>query len=92
MNNESKDDVRQSHVESLNNVKTFGSRDVATQLVDVYTAVNITPEQSKQCLRRIDLVLLPVMFISFAFQYLDKACLTSAALFGIIPDLDLYTM
>jgi hypothetical protein len=92
MNEEPKDDVRQSHVERLNDVKDFGSGDVATQLVDVYTAVDINPEQSKQCLRRIDLVLLPVMFISFALQYLDKACLTSAALFGIILDLDLYTM
>jgi hypothetical protein len=73
MNEELKDDVRPSQVESLNNdVKDFGSGDVATQLVDVYTAVNINPEQSKQCLRRIDLVLLPVMFISFALQYLDR--------------------
>jgi hypothetical protein len=40
------------------------------------------------CFRRIDLVLIPVMFTSYAFQYLDKACLTGAMLFGILIDLD----
>jgi hypothetical protein len=65
------------------------SRDVATQLVDGVVAGNITPEEERKCLRRIDLILLPVMFMSFAFQYMDKACLTGAALFGIITDLHL---
>jgi hypothetical protein len=91
MNQESKDDVHAAHDESLNNDK-IDSRDVANQLVDIYNQGNITPEQDKQCLRRIDLVLMPVMFLSFAFQFLDKACLTTAALFGIIQDLNLYTM
>ena len=92
MNQESKDDEQEAHLETLNNDKVLGFGDVATQLVDVNTPGNITLEQDKQCLRRIDLVLMPVMFISFALQYLDKVCLTSAALFGILQDLDLYTM
>jgi hypothetical protein len=87
MNQESND-----HVESVNNGKVVDSIDVANQLVDIYEQANITPEQDKQCLRRIDLVLMPVMFLTFALQVLDKVCLTSAALFGIIQDLDLYTV
>jgi hypothetical protein len=49
----------------------------------------LTEEQERQCLRRVDLVLMPVMFITMALQYMDKACLTGAAMFGILTDLDL---
>ena len=79
-------------VESSINEKGFTlhpSRDVATQLVDTVVAGDITPEEERTALRRIDCVLMPVMFISFALQYMDKSCLTGAALFGILTDLDL---
>ena len=65
------------------------SRDVALQLVDTSVATNFTHEEEKKTLRRIDAVLVPLMFLSFALQYMDKACLTGSALFGILPDLDL---
>ena len=86
------DEVQAAHVEDLNSEKknTFG--DIATQLVDVFNQSDITREQDIRCLRRIDLVLMPAMFLSFAVQYLDKACLTSAALFGIVEELHLYKM
>lgn len=92
MPQQSKDDEHAAHVEGLTDEKVVTSGDIATQLVDIFNQSNITPAQDSQCLRRIDLVLMPVMFLSFAVQYLDKACLTSAALFGIIQDLDLYEM
>lgn len=67
------------------------SQDVAAQFVaDGDSGVTLTPELEKKCLRRIDWVLMPVMAISFGLQYMDKACLTGAALFGIIPDLKLF--
>jgi hypothetical protein len=65
------------------------SGDIAAQLVDDVIAANISPEQEKAVLRRVDCVLMPVMFISFAFQFMDKACLTGAAMFGILTDLHL---
>lgn len=68
------------------------SGDIAAQLVDTAIAADITPEQEKAVLRRVDMFLVPVMFLSFAFQFLDKACLTGAALFGILTDLDLLQM
>ncbi len=73
-------------------LKADSSRDVALQLVDTLVAGDITPEEDRQALRRIDCILMPVMFISFALQYMDKACLTGAALFGILVDLKLYEM
>lgn len=68
------------------------SQDVATQLVDTAVAGDITPEEERSALRRIDCVLMPVMFISFALQYMDKSSLTAAALFGILTDLHLVEM
>ncbi|CZT05536.1 related to allantoate transport protein [Rhynchosporium agropyri] len=65
------------------------SGDIAGLLVDTAIATAITPEQEAAVLRRVDMFLVPVMFLSFALQYMDKACLTGAALFGILPDLDL---
>jgi hypothetical protein len=69
-----------------------GAGDVAAELVDDVVAGSITPEQERAVLRRVDLYLMPVMFLSFAFQYMDKACLTGAALFGILGDLKLVDM
>ena len=63
--------------------------DVALQLVDTHVAGNISPEEAKQVLRRIDFVMMPVMFITYALQYMDKSCLTGSALFGILSDLQL---
>jgi hypothetical protein len=88
------------HVEDYNNHDSsdFESRtakrggegvDIAAQLVDDAVAGSISLEQETAVLRRIDLFLMPVMFLSFALQYMDKACLTGAALFGILSDLKL---
>jgi hypothetical protein len=69
------------------------SGDIATHLVDADSSnVTVTPELNRKCLRRIDLMLMPIMFVSFGLQYMDKSCLTGAALFGIVEDLDLYTI
>lgn len=74
---------------TIEHVTSHRSRDVAAQLVDTVVAGDITPEEERSVLRRIDCVLMPVMFVSFALQYMDKSCLTGAALFGILTDLDL---
>ncbi|KAJ6441352.1 MFS general substrate transporter [Purpureocillium lavendulum] len=65
------------------------THDVALQLVDTLVAGDVTPEEASQTLRRIDYVMMPVMFITYALQYMDKACLTGSALFGILTDLEL---
>lgn len=92
MRSESKDDVQTAHAESLQGEKLGNYGDIAGQLVDVNHQSQVSVGEDRRCLRRIDFVLMPVMFISFALQYMDKACLTSAALFGILPDLQLFQM
>ncbi|KIM98676.1 hypothetical protein OIDMADRAFT_43519 [Oidiodendron maius Zn] len=90
MSSESKNDLQTTHIEGPHNEKLANYGDIAGQLVDVDRRGSITPDDDRRCLRRIDIVLMPVMFVSFAMQYMDKACLTSAALFGILPDLELF--
>ena len=92
MSSESKNDLRTTHIEGPHNEKLANCGDIAGQLVDVDRQGNITPDDDRRCLRRIDIFLMPVMFVSFAIQYMDKACLTAAALFGILPDLELFQM
>ncbi len=65
------------------------AHDVALQLMNTSVATEFSSEEERATLRRIDMVLVPLMFFSFALQYLDKACLTGSALFGILTDLDL---
>ena len=81
-------DARDLHLVS----KDSCSRDVALQLVDTQAVSDFTPDEERNTLRRIDSVLIPIMFITYALQYMDKACLTGAALFGILTDLNLITM
>jgi hypothetical protein len=52
--------------------------------------VAVTPALERKYRRRTDVLLMPVLFISFGLQYMDKTCLTGAALFGIVQDLHLY--
>lgn len=78
--------------EAEHTIKRHRSRDVALELVDMVVATEFTKEEERSTARRIDMVLVPVMFVTFALQYMDKACLTGAALFGILPDLGLVQM
>ena len=78
-------DIERKHDESA-----LGSDiDLAAQFVDNNHVAVVSPEEERRVLRRVDLFLIPVLFITFAFQYMDKACLTGAALFGILNDLEL---
>lgn len=80
------------HVEALKPVYTVNADgDVAAQLIDIDHAVIISPADNARVLRRVDWVLMPILFISFGIQFLDKLILSSAAQFGILKDLDLVT-
>lgn len=73
-------------------VKFTGSRDIALQLVNTKLVTEFTLREERKTLRLIDFFLIPLMFVTFALQYMDKSCLTGAAIFGIIEDLDLFQM
>lgn len=42
--------------------------------------------------RKIDFFLMPLLIITYMLQYVDKVILNGASQFGIIEDLDLYTV
>ncbi|KAL4808288.1 major facilitator superfamily domain-containing protein [Aspergillus unguis] len=51
--------------------------------------LQLTPEEDKRILRRIDLYLLPIMAVSYMFQFLDKSALSFTAILGLEEDLHL---
>ncbi|EUC67298.1 MFS general substrate transporter [Rhizoctonia solani AG-3 Rhs1AP] len=49
----------------------------------------IDPEAERRLLRKIDLLLMPLLTISYGLQYYDKAIFSSASVFGLLQDMDL---
>lgn len=69
----------------------FHQRDAAADFLNKNPEgqVIVTPSDDKRVLRRIDLVILPIMLIVYFLQCLDKATLSYASVFGLITDADL---
>jgi hypothetical protein len=67
-------------------------QDVGAKYATAVDEVEFTKAAQRRYLRRIDLVLMPILFISWGLQYADKSILNSAAQFGIVEDLDLATV
>ncbi|RJE26627.1 Major Facilitator Superfamily [Aspergillus sclerotialis] len=68
--------------------------DYATNTVDRnenpdHEAATLSPEEEKRIIRKIDWNLMPLLTISYAFQYLDKTSLSYSAVLGIKGDLNL---
>ncbi|KAI0382478.1 MFS general substrate transporter [Hypomontagnella monticulosa] len=66
-----------------------GAKDIAATFLAKNTAgqrITVTPEDSARVLRRIDLVILPIMLTVYFLQGLDKATLAYASVFGLIDD------
>ncbi|KAJ2979236.1 hypothetical protein NQ176_g3368 [Zarea fungicola] len=53
------------------------------------TSECLTAEDDRRILRRLDLCLLPVMALTYLFQYLDKSALAATAIMGLPRDLHL---
>ena len=62
-------------------VALFPRRDINDDPVD--------PGEQKKLVRKIDFIILPFIFISYTFFYIDKTTLSYAAIFGIRNDLQL---
>ncbi|GAA5991234.1 hypothetical protein JCM11641_004028 [Rhodosporidiobolus odoratus] len=45
----------------------------------------------KRLVRKLDMILMPILLVSFGLQYWDKAVFGNAAVFGLLKDLDLST-
>lgn len=50
----------------------------------------VSPEAERSVLRKLDFLLMPLILITLALQYVDKTILNGTAKFGIIDDLHLY--
>ncbi|KAI1371643.1 putative allantoate permease [Hypoxylon crocopeplum] len=50
------------------------------------TAGNIDDDQARRILRRIDWRIMPLLFLTYAFNFMDKTILSSAAVFGLRED------
>ncbi|KAG9100394.1 hypothetical protein FRC06_004170 [Ceratobasidium sp. 370] len=53
------------------------------------TEVDIDPEAERRLLWKIDLLLMPLLTVSYGLQYYDKAIFSSASVFGLLGDMDL---
>jgi hypothetical protein len=69
---------------------TTGRRDKAAELLDSATVrVTLTAAENRRILRKIDLVILPIILTVYFLQALDKATLAYASVFGLITDTNL---
>jgi len=62
-------------------------KDKAAELLDqIHERVVLTAADNKRVLRKIDLVILPIILVVYFLQALDKATLAYASVFGLITD------
>jgi hypothetical protein len=67
-----------------------GRRDKAAELLDSVPArITLTAADNRRVLRKIDLVILPILLTVYFLQGLDKATLAYASVFGLIADTNL---
>ncbi|KAJ5990749.1 hypothetical protein N7499_011295 [Penicillium canescens] len=49
----------------------------------------LSPQEDRRILRKIDLCLIPLLFVSYIFQYLDKQAMSYSAILGLRTDMHL---
>lgn len=76
------------------NISTVQHKDKAVQLLKEAEAtghhVIVTPEDNARILRKIDLMILPIILCIYALQSLDKTSLSYASVFGLITETHLH--
>lgn len=65
---------------------TASPSDKATALVGVHSRVNVTAEDDRRVVRKIDQRILPILLIVYFLQQLDKSAMSYASIFGILDD------
>ncbi|KAJ4400958.1 hypothetical protein N0V91_008337 [Didymella pomorum] len=78
-----------SHTNEKKDSQDYPEKDqVLTELGDVVASREaLSPEEDRRILRKIDLNLLPIMGLSYMFQFLDKSALGYTAIMGLQTDL-----
>lgn len=80
--------------DALNKLKVPGAKidgDVALKLFQHHNVNDpVDLNEEKRLVRKIDLIILPLIAVNYAFFYIDKTTLSYAAIFGIREDLKLH--
>lgn len=84
-----KNDEVNTHEEYHDPKPVAKGMDKAAELLANSERVVVTPEDNKRVLRKIDLVLLPILLSVYFLQSLDKTTLSYASVFGLIEDANL---
>ena len=64
-------------------------KDKAAELFNSTARIVVTPQDNKHILRKIDLIILPILLSVYFLQSLDKTTLSYASVFGLIDDANL---
>jgi hypothetical protein len=64
-------------------------RDKAAALLNSSPRIIVTPQENLRILRKIDLIILPILLSVYFLQSLDKTTLSYASVFGLIEDANL---
>lgn len=78
-----------THEEYVKPAPVAKGMDKAAALLASNERIVVTPEMNKRVLRKIDLVLLPILLSVYFLQSLDKTTLSYASVFGLIQDANL---
>lgn len=80
------------HVEALPTVKHAENKDIALNVLakvdDLEATIDLVQEQ--KLVRKIDLLVIPFICVTYLVTYIDKATLGYAAIFGLEDDLNLH--
>ncbi|KAL6704877.1 hypothetical protein ACN47E_007560 [Coniothyrium glycines] len=86
-------DIGKAHVETSESihkpVNTVHGKDKAAELLASNERIVVTSEENRRVLRKIDLVILPILLSVYFLQSLDKTTLSYASVFGLIEDANL---
>lgn len=74
-------------IESIHKpTQTTRGKDKAAELLAANERIVVTSEENKRVLRKIDLIILPILLSVYFLQSLDKTTLSYASVFGLIED------
>jgi hypothetical protein len=83
-------DITKAEVETIESMnkptQTARGKDKAAELLAANDRIVVTPEDNKRVLRKIDLMILPILLSVYFLQSLDKTTLSYASVFGLIKD------
>jgi MFS family permease len=86
-------EINKANIETTESIhkptQTTRGKDKAAKLLAANERIIVTSVENKQVLRKIDLVILPILLSVYFLQSLDKTTLSYASVFGLIEDANL---